>query len=51
VTGSYHWKGIIAFFDSGYTQGPIEAINGLIVFGLTTAFFFAAIQRAWPPRV
>jgi hypothetical protein len=30
--------------------GTIEVINGLIVFGLTTAFFFAAIQRAWPPR-
>lgn len=25
-----HWQGIIAFFDSGYTQGPIEAINGII---------------------
>lgn len=30
--------------------GTIEAINGLILFGLTTAFFFAAIQRTWPPR-
>ena len=29
--------------------GTIEAINGLILFGLTTAFFFAAIQKAWPP--
>jgi transposase len=25
-----HWKGIIAFFQSRYTQGPIEAINGII---------------------
>jgi transposase len=24
------WKGIIAFFNCGYTQGPIETINGLI---------------------
>ncbi len=31
--------------------GTIEAVNGLIVFGLTTAFFFAAIQKAWPGRV
>jgi len=28
----------------------IEATNGLILFGLTTAFFFAAIQKAWPGR-
>lgn len=25
-----HWAGITAFFGSGYTQGPIEAINGII---------------------
>ena len=30
--------------------GSIEAVNGLILFGLTTAFFFAAIQNAWPAR-
>ena len=30
--------------------GSIEATNGLILFGLTTAFFFAAIQKAWPGR-
>jgi hypothetical protein len=30
--------------------GAIEAVNGLILFGLTTAFFFAAIQNAWPAR-
>jgi hypothetical protein len=30
--------------------GAIEAVNGLILFGLTTAFFFAAIQNAWPGR-
>jgi hypothetical protein len=28
--------------------GSIEAVNGLIMFGLTTAFLFAAIQKAWP---
>lgn len=33
--------------------GTIEAVNGLILFGMTTAFFFTAIQNAWPsqPRV
>jgi len=30
--------------------GAIEAVNGLILFGLTTAFFFAAIQNAWPGK-
>lgn len=30
--------------------GAVEAVNGLILFGLTTAFFFAAIQKAWPGR-
>lgn len=25
-----HWQGITAFFESRYTQGPIEAINGII---------------------
>lgn len=30
--------------------GAIEAVNGLILFGLTTAFFFTAIQNAWPGK-
>jgi hypothetical protein len=31
--------------------GAIEAVNGLILFGLATATLTAAIQRAWPiPR-
>ena len=30
--------------------GAIEAVNGLIVFGLSTAFFFSAIQKAGPSR-
>ncbi|QEL24766.1 hypothetical protein FQV39_20890 [Bosea sp. F3-2] len=30
--------------------GAIEAVNGSILFGLTTAFFFAAIQNAWPRK-
>jgi hypothetical protein len=28
-------------------MGTLEALNGWIVFGLTTAFLFAVIQRAW----
>jgi hypothetical protein len=27
--------------------GAIESVNGLILFSLTTAFLFAAIQQVW----
>jgi hypothetical protein len=30
--------------------GAIEAVNGLIVFGLTTAFLYTAIHEVWPLR-
>ena len=30
--------------------GAIEAVNGMILFGLTTAFLFAAFERVWPLR-
>jgi hypothetical protein len=36
--------------------GAIEALNGVLLFGLTTAFLFAIIQHVWlqghqmPPR-
>jgi MFS superfamily sulfate permease-like transporter len=29
-------------------MGVLEALNGMILFGLTTAFMFAIIQRVWP---
>jgi Ion channel len=29
-------------------MGAIEALNGVMLFGLTTAFLFAVIQRHWP---
>jgi len=28
--------------------GALEALNGMLLFGLTTAFLFSMIQRAWP---
>lgn len=31
-------------------MGAIEALNGMLLFGLTTAFLFAMIQKVWPPR-
>ena len=30
--------------------GAIEAVNGVILFGLTTAFLYAAIHEVWPLR-
>jgi hypothetical protein len=29
-------------------MGALEALNGCIMFGLTTAFLFTVIQKAWP---
>ncbi len=29
-------------------MGALEALNGVILFGLTTAFLFAILQRYWP---
>ena len=29
-------------------MGALEALNGIILFGMTTAFLFAAIHRTWP---
>jgi hypothetical protein len=29
-------------------MGALEALNGLILFGLTTAFMYGIIQRVWP---
>jgi hypothetical protein len=29
-------------------MGSLEALNGMLLFGLTTAFLFAMIQRVWP---
>jgi hypothetical protein len=29
-------------------MGALEALNGLLLFGLTTAFLYAHVQRVWP---
>jgi len=29
-------------------MGVLEALNGLILFGLTTAFLFTVMEKAWP---
>jgi hypothetical protein len=33
--------------DRWRVLGAVEAVNGLILFSLTTAFLFAAIQQVW----
>ena len=35
---AYHWA----------LMGALEALNGLLMFGLTTAFLFAVAQHVWP---
>jgi hypothetical protein len=34
--------------DHWQLMGGLEALNGMLLFGLTTAFLFAMIQRVWP---
>jgi hypothetical protein len=29
-------------------MGALEALNGMMLFGLTTAFLFSVIQTVWP---
>ena len=31
-------------------MGALEALNGMILFGLTTAFLFTVLQKAWSHR-
>jgi hypothetical protein len=32
-------------------MGALEALNGLLLFGLTTAFLYSTIQRVWPADI
>jgi hypothetical protein len=34
--------------DQWQLMGALEALNGMLLFGLTTAFLFAVIQKVWP---
>jgi len=36
--------------DHWRLMGTLEALNGMILFGLTTAFLYAAIRESWPER-
>jgi len=37
----------LALPDHWHLMGAIEALNGWLLFGLTTAFLFAVIQKVW----
>ncbi len=37
------------FLDAHWLlMGTLEALNGMMLFGLSTAFLFAVLQRHWP---
>ena len=38
----------ISLADHWRMMGALEALNGMLLFGLTTAFLFAMIQQVWP---
>lgn len=39
----------VVFIDTRWKlMGPLEAMSGMLLFGLSTAFLLAVLQRAWP---
>jgi hypothetical protein len=46
ITTYGHASSILA--DHWKMMGALEALNGMILFGLTTAFLFGMIQPLWP---
>ncbi|HEY2620179.1 MAG TPA: ion channel [Acetobacteraceae bacterium] len=39
---------VVQLGDRWKLMGPLEAIGGMLMFGLSTAFLFAVMQRVWP---
>jgi hypothetical protein len=39
-----------ALEDHWHLMGAMEALNGWLLFGLTTAFLFAVIEKVWSIR-
>ncbi len=39
---------VVQLEDRWKLMGPLEAISGMLLFGLSTAFLFAIMQRVWP---
>jgi hypothetical protein len=48
--GAMTTYGHVELFLEAHWQlmGALEALNGMLLFGLTTAFMFAVIQKVWP---
>jgi len=40
--------GVVVIGQRWRLMGPLEAIGGMLLFGLSTAFLFAVLQRIWP---
>jgi hypothetical protein len=36
--------------DRWHLIGALEALNGMILFGLTTAFLYSMIREVWRPK-
>jgi hypothetical protein len=46
-SGDWAWS--LPFLEKQWRlMGALEALNGTLLFGLTTAFLFAMIQKVWP---
>jgi len=43
--------GRVALGEGWQMLGAIEALNGMMLFGLTTAFLFQVIDRIWPRHI
>lgn len=41
---------VIQLAPGWWLMGPLEAMSGMLLFGLSTAFLLAVVQRAWPFR-
>ena len=42
---------VVCFLETQWPMiGALESLNGMLLFGLTTAFLFAMIQKVWPSK-
>jgi hypothetical protein len=41
------WHESVSLEQHWQMMGALEALNGMLLFGLTTAFLFATIQEVW----
>jgi hypothetical protein len=39
---------VVQLADAWRLMGPLEGISGMLMFGMSTAFLFAVMRRAWP---